>query len=277
MSGTTLQALSVALPSLYLLCAMLHGMAFAGERGQRTTLLRVWSLRITVLLHAGWFLTRSSIIEGFPVNDLASTASSVVFASAVLYGLLARSVKHAGSGGIVLGMMFLAQLMASAFGTLALQPREAPLGNPQLLHIVTMVLALAAVMISGVHGALYMLLLRSMKKREFGGRLSHLPDLELLARIMRGGALTGFLCITIGMNVGIYLAHREQLPGFGYRQGEVLLTMILWVHFGAIAFSRHIKGFNARRASLAASVGLAVLLLSSVLILFPTVVFHSKL
>ncbi|MFM7283396.1 MAG: cytochrome c biogenesis protein CcsA [Planctomycetia bacterium] len=274
---TALQALSVTLPSLYLLCAILHGMAFAGQRGARTTLLRVWSLRATIVLHAAWFLTRASLVNGFPVIDLASTASCVVFASALVYGILARSVQHAGSGGIVLGMMFIAQWMASAFGDMVPGPRPSALGNPQVLHITTMVLALAAVIVSGVHGALYMLLLKSMRKAEFGGRLSHLPDLELLARIMRGGALIGFLCITIGMNVGIYLAHREQLPGFGYRRGEVLLTMLLWVHFGAIAFSRHIKGFNARRASLAAGLGLAVLLLSLLLILFPAVVFHSRL
>lgn len=271
------QPLSVLLPSLYLLCAILHGMAFRGDRSARVQPLRVWCLRATVLLHALWFGVRAQLVSGFPVIDLASTVSAVVFASAVLYGLLARSVQHAGSGGIILGLMFVAQLLSSALGNMAPTPREQPLGNPQLLHIATMVLALAAVLVSGVHGALYLLLLRSMKRREFGGRLSHLPDLDLLARITRGGALTGFLCITIGMNVGIYLAHREQLPGFGYRRGEVLLTMLLWLHFGAIAFSGHIKGFNARRAALAASIGLAVLLLSSILILFPGVVFHSTL
>ncbi len=268
------QALCVLLPSLYLGCAILHGMAFAGERVQA---LRVWSLRATVLLHGLWFVARAQLVDGFPVIDLASTASSVVFASAVLYGTLARSVQHAGSGGIILGLMLLVQLLASALGTMNPKPRAIPLGNPQILHIVTMVLALAAVLVSGVHGSLYLLLLRSMKRREFGGLLAQLPDLELLARIMRGGALTGFVCITIGMNVGIYLAHREALPGFGYSRSEVLLTMALWLHFGAIAFSQHIKGFSARRASLAASVGLAILLLSSVLILFPEVVFHATL
>lgn len=272
-----LQPLIVLLPCGYLLSAMLHGIAFAGERGTAVATLRVWTLRSTIALHAVYFLMRGLQMHGFPINDLASSVSSIAFASALLYGGLARSVKHAGSGGIVLGLVFLAQLLASAFGTVQVEVRKEPLGNPQLLHILLMVLALAAVVISGVHGALYMLLLRSMKRREFGGRLSHLPDLELLARIMRGAALVGFVCLTIGMNVGIYLAHREALPGFAYRQGEVLLTMVLWLHFGAISFSRYIKGFNARRASLAASVGLGLLLLSSVLILFPGLVFHSTL
>lgn len=272
-----LQPLAVLLPCGYLLSAMLHGMAFAGERGAAVATVRVWTLRSTIALHALYFLVRASQMHGFPINDLASSVSAIAFASALLYGALARSVKHAGSGGIVLGLVFLAQLLASAFGSMEVEARKEPLGSPQLLHILLMVLALAAVVISGVHGALYMLLLRSMKRREFGGRLSHLPDLELLARIMRGAALVGFVCLTIGMNVGIYLAHREALPGFAYRQGEVLLTMVLWLHFGAISFSRYIKGFNARRASLAASVGLGLLLLSTVLILFPGLVFHSTL
>ena len=57
----------------------------------------------------------------------------------------------------------------------------------------------------------------------------------------------------------------------------MLLSILLWLHFGVIAFSRYVKGFNARRAALAATGGLIVLLLSLVLVLFPATSFHSGL
>jgi ABC-type uncharacterized transport system permease subunit len=120
-------------------------------------------------------------------------------------------------------------------------------------------------------------LFRLMKRRSFGAVFEHLPDLDLLARMTRGAALVGFLCLTIGMNLGIWLAHREQRPGFNYRETEVVLSIATWLYFGVIAFSSRIPGFTARRASMAAALGLSVLLLSTFLIFFPRLAFHSNL
>jgi hypothetical protein len=55
----------------------------------------------------------------------------------------------------------------------------------------------------------------------------------------------------------------------------VFLSLVLWIHFGVIAFSRFIRGFSARRAAFAATGGLIALLLSLLLILFPGMSFHS--
>ena len=63
----------------------------------------------------------------------------------------------------------------------------------------------------------------------------------------------------------------------GSSPAEVALSIVLWLHFGAIAFSGFIRGFNARRASLAAAVGLLVVLLSLALVLVPGVTFHGHL
>jgi hypothetical protein len=93
----------------------------------------------------------------------------------------------------------------------------------------------------------------------------------------RGAALVGFLCLTLGLNLGIYLAHRDRPSNFAYRDAEVLLSILIWLYFGVIAFSARIRGFTARRASLAAALGLGFLLLSTFLLFFPRLAFHSRL
>jgi ABC-type uncharacterized transport system permease subunit len=276
-----IQPLAVALPAGYLIAALLHGMAFGGERAPHVTAQRVWVLRLTLVVHILWFAALAQSLKSFPVVDIASTVSAVVLVSALLYGVLARSVKHAGSGGVVLGLAALLQLSASAFVNLHPLPRlaapTAPLGAAQIVHVSLSVVATASLLLSGVHGMLYLVLLRQMKRRNFGPMFEHLPDLELLASLTRGAALVGFVCLTIGMNLGIYLAHREQRPGFNYRETEVVLSILTWIYFGGIAFSKRIPGFNARRASFAAALGLAVLLLSTFLLFFPRLAFHSNL
>jgi ABC-type uncharacterized transport system permease subunit len=231
------------------------------------------------------FVLRAQALGHFPVSDVWSTLSAVALGAAALQTWISRASRsatpngevpsHAGTGGVVLGLVFVLQLIASAFAPIDVVPRSEGMGAFQILHVATSVLAAAALVLSGVHGILYLVLFREMRERRFGALFAHLPNLDVLARMTRSAALSGFLFLTIGLNVGIAIAHAEASPGFRYGTPEVLLSLVLWVHFGVIAFSRYIRGFSARRASFAAAGGLVALLLSLVLILFPGVSFHS--
>jgi len=269
---TAIQALTVLLPSAYLLAAILHGMAFGGDRAPQVDGPRRVVLRVTLVAHLVCFVLRALVLGHFPVSDVWSTPSA-----AREEGSTAPDVSYAGTGGVVLGLVSLLQLIASAFGPTEFAPRAGGMGTYQVLHVATSVLAAAALVLSGVHGILYLLLFRQMRARRFGPLFAHLPDLDVLARLTRSSALSGFLFLTVGVNVGIAMAHAEKSVGFRYAQPEVLLSIVLWIHFGVIAFSRHIRGFSARRASFAAAGGLVALLLSLVFIVFPGMSFHSRL
>jgi ABC-type transport system involved in cytochrome c biogenesis permease subunit len=286
-----LHALSVLLPPVYLLAAILHGMAFGGARAPQVAGPRRLVLFGTMLAHLLWFVLRAAALGHFPVSDLWSTLSAIALGTAALFALIARrrarksddqapsdlsrAEAYAGTGGIVLGLVFLLQLFASAFGPAEAVPRAGGMGPFQVLHAGTSALAAAALLLSGLHGILYLVLFRQMRARRFGILFAHLPDLDVLARMTRASALAGFVFLTVGMNVGIAMAHAENSQDFRYSNPEVLLSILLWVHFGVIAFSRHIPRFSARRASFAAAGGLVALLLSLVLILFPGLSFHS--
>jgi ABC-type uncharacterized transport system permease subunit len=272
-----LQALIVILPVGYMLAAILHGMAFAGPRAPQVGRLRRFVLRATLALHLAYFVLRDAALGHFPVSDLWSTVSAVGFSTALLYAGLARFMKHPGTGGIVLGLVFLVQVLASSFTATELVPHPGGMGIFQVLHVVTSVLAAAALVLSGVHGILYLVLFREMRERRFGALFDHLPNLDVLVRMTRGAALFGFIGLTVGLNLGIWIAHRDHLSGFAYRDPEVLLSLALWIHFGVIAFSAKIRGFGARRASFAAAGGLVALLLSLCLVFFPGISFHHGL
>jgi ABC-type uncharacterized transport system permease subunit len=274
---SALQVLTVLLPTLYLGCAVLHAMAFGGPRAPRVEGMRRGVTVALILVHAAWFVVYAGERQAFPIDDLASSLSAVVFSTLALQTALARWTKQPGSGGLVLALLFGAQLLASALTDIRALPQP---GTPTLIgivHVTTSVVALAALVLSGVHGLLYLVLLRQMRLRQFGALFAGLPDLDVLARMTRGAALLGFLGLAVGVNVGIGLAHRDHSSGFAYREAEVALSILLWLHFGAIAFSSRIRGFNARRASLAAAVGLLVVLLSLALVLVPGVTFHGHL
>jgi HemX protein len=280
---TAIQALSVLLPSGYVLAAILHGMAFGGAGAPQVAGLRRAVMTGTLLVHVAYFLLRAEALGHFPVSDVWSTLSAVALSAAALYVVVARvsrtpsTESSTGTGGVVLGLVFVLQTIASAFAPAEILARAGGMGPYQVLHVATSVLAAAALLLSGVHGILYLTLFHQMRERRFGPLFAHLPDLEVLARMTRSSALAGFVFLTIGMNVGIAMAHAEKSQGFHYSSPEVLLSIALWIHFGVIAFSRHIRGFSARRASFAAAGGLIALLLSLSLILLPGLSFHSHL
>jgi ABC-type uncharacterized transport system permease subunit len=273
----------VLLPSGYVLAAILHGMAFGGAGAPQVAGLRRAVMTGTLLVHVAFFLLRAEALGHFPVSDVWSTLSAVALSAAALYVVVAGVSRNPsaessmGTGGVVLGLVFLLQLIASAFAPPGIVPRAGGMGAFQVLHVATSALAAAALLLSGVHGMLYLTLFHQMRARRFGPLFAHLPDLEVLARMTRSSALAGFVFLTIGMNVGIAMAHAEKAQGFHYSSPEVLLSIALWIHFGVIAFSRHIRGFSARRASFAAAGGLIALLLSLSLILLPGLSFHSHL
>lgn len=275
MTSSLVQPLSVLLPVLYMLSAILHGMAFGGRRAPNVQKLRENLFRATLLIHitAGVVLWRH--VGHFPIDDTWSVLSAVALATALTYGWIARIVKHPGSGGIVLGVVFVMQLLASAFGDMRPPGYTAEVSTAGILHVTTSVVAASALLLSGLHGALYLTLFRELRRKQFGMLFNHLPDLSLLARMTRRSALSGFIFLAIGLNLGFFLAHRDHTIGFGYTDPHVLLTLFLWIHFGVVAFSGSIPGLSARRASLAASAGLVALVLALFVTLFPSITFHA--
>lgn len=260
-----LQLLAVLLPMGYLSAAIL----FLRARSERRENAARWTLRGVLALHFVYLLARGERIGEFPIVDLWTVFSAVAFSTALMWSIVARGEHHSGSGGIVLACTTLLQVVSSGLSDLEPAVRAKPLETMPIVHIAMSVVSISALVLSGIHGALYLTLFRQMRNRTFGILFERLPDLDLLARMTRRSALYGFLGLTVGLNLGIGLAHALNQPGFNYRHPEVLVSLLLWVHFGVVAFSRRIPGFGARRASFAAAGGLAVLLLSLLLVLLP--------
>jgi ABC-type uncharacterized transport system permease subunit len=273
-----LQALGVLLPAAWVSVSVLYGMHFGGELAPRSVALRRVLLALALALHAALLAVRALATGAFPVFDAWSTVSAVALGLALLHVAVSSRLPTVGSGAMIFGVVAALQLAASALGPFL--PAEAvgwP-GGYYVFHGVASVLAASALLLSGIHGALYLLLFRSMRQRHFGPLVQRLPSLATLATLTRRGALVGFVLLTVGVNVGIAWAHYGEVSqgqgvsGFEYSDPWVVAVLVLWLHFGAVAFSRRIPGFSAQRASFAAAAGLTVFVAASLLTLSAT--FH---
>lgn len=271
---SAIQALVVVLPLAYFATAILFGMAFAGARQPRAAPpARRLAFALTLTAHVALFALQVRAAGGFPHVTTWLLVSAVAATTALLFGAVSWRSEQETAGAIVLGLVGLLQLAASAFGPLV--PVVGAGTAFRYVHVGTSVVASAALILSGVYGSLHLLLYRQMRERHFGALFRELPNLELLAKMTRRSALAGFLFLTLGLNVGIWMAHRFATRGFQYEDPHVLLTLALWIHFGVISFSSWIRGFTARRTSFAAAAGLVTLLLLVLLMLVPSFTFHS--
>ncbi len=269
-----IQALKVVLPVAYFVAAFFHAMHFGGELAPRVHSVRRITLVLAVVLHVTLFATLWTAVGSFPAFDAWSTLSSVALGIALLYGATALGRGAIGEGAIVYGTVGLLQMLASAFMPLELPSAS---GHPltfNVFHAFTSMAAASALVLSGVNGVLFLVVYRRMKKASFGPLVRGLPSLNTLAILTRRAALGGFLLLSIGINFGIGWAHSQGVAGFGYTDPWVLAMLVLWLHFGLVAFSGRIPGLSAVRASYAATAGLSVFVLASLATLIPHVSFH---
>ena len=275
MADPLIQGLMVLLPSGYLVVALMYAMVFAGDSEPRFGRLRTPFLRVLSVLHLALFARHGLAVRGFPAFDAWLSVSAVAFATVVLFACVTWARPQPTVGALVLLVAGILQMVASMFGSMAPIVEGGASDATRALHVTTAALASAAVVLSGLYGFLYLLLLRQMKRQTFGAIFRQLPDLTQLATMTRRAALAGFVGLTVGVNVGIGMAHAKGTSGFHYADPTVLMTLGVWIHFGVIAFSARIRGLSAQRASLAAVAGLSVLLGVLFLAMVPGATFHA--
>jgi len=268
------QALAVTLPVLYFAAAFLYGMQFGGRRAPRVEQAGRVAAAVALGAHGTLLFVHAAASRAFPAFETWTNASAVAFGLALLYLFTRHRVEDEGAGALVYGVAGMLQLFASALGPLAPRASGPPLDGIYLSHAATSVFAASALLLSGLHGLLYLAVLRRMQGGNFGPIVAQLPDLRSLALLTRRAALAGFLLLTLGVNLGIGWAHATDTPGFGYTDPWVLAMIAPWLHFGLGAFSRAIPGFSAQRASFAATVGLTVFLAAGLVTLLPRASFH---
>ena len=259
-------ALSTLLPILYLVVTCLYGMEFGGPNAPRAAGVRRATSLLLLVVHGVFFALLWDLVGHFPVVDFWTTVSLLALAVLVVYLPVEGMAKAPSTGPFVLGFASLLQLLASCF---LLEVAPSTLGSSPFfaIHIATIVFAVAALLLSGFFGALYLVLLRQIRSRQFGVLFRRLPDLESLSRLNRASATIGFVLLTLGLNVGIGWAHSGAVEDFDYLDPKVLPVLLLWIVFGLIGSSRWLRFLSGRRAAIVA-VTAAMLLIFAVVVSF---------
>lgn len=190
-------------------------------------------LMMTLLVHLMTLVSRGIWISSCPVASRWEAFSLLAFFVLLLQAILERLRNDSSTSYFVCLLSFALQFISAVFileaGADAVPAPDAITS----LHAFAALLAVAAILIAGIHGILYLLLYREIKKGFFGRiyhRLSSLDSLAGLARISSGIA---FISLTVTVAIG----QRGIFNGAGasFSSPEwmgITLTVVIWVVYG---------------------------------------------
>jgi ABC-type uncharacterized transport system permease subunit len=117
------------------------------------------------------------------------------------------------------------------------------------LHIVLLLAAYAALVVSLLASLLYLIQERRLKSKSTGRRWLPALDtpLDTIDQIARKTLLFGLPCMTAGLLIGSVIAQEDYGAKY-FSDPKILLTFVLWLAYVAMIFIRRASGLRGRRA-----------------------------
>jgi ABC-type uncharacterized transport system permease subunit len=156
---------------------------------------------------------------------------------------------------------FLAPLALAVWAPgLVWQRAASPLqaGQPLLpLHISIALLGVAAFAVAAGVGAVYLVMERQMKGKQFGLLFARLPSLQTLDDLNRRLVLAGFIALSLTLVTGAFFARAP--PVWAWQSKEVG-AVIAWIVFAAVLNARIFAGWRGRRVAWLTMAGFCIVL-----------------
>jgi ABC-type uncharacterized transport system permease subunit len=220
-------------------------------------------LRAAVLLHLLYLISRGVAEQHLPLASVYDFLSATALSLAAVYLYVEMRQGIRTTGIFVLPLVFLIQMVASAYG------RVEPMSRLPLypiwfeLHTLAAVLGYGAFFVSAIYGVLFLLLYREIKLNRLSFFFNRMPPLETLGRMNMSAASAGLVLLAIAIFMGI---------GWGRLAGMNLLadpktwlTIGAWMILGFAVLAYHRLGWRGPRAVYASLAGFTTLLVSRVI------------
>ena len=218
-----------------------------------------WRRLVIPAAAGGLFFHFVSLTEmfaaGLPLLGGHNTQSALAFLLTSAFLLVFLRYRTAAPGVVLLPLTVLLTLAPAFRRASELQPLTHP--GWIFFHIALLLAAYAALLLSALASALYLIQERRLKEKR--PALRALPPLETADQIARKALLFGLPCMTAGLLVGSVVAEATVGPSF-FLDPTVLLSFALGAVYLGMIYMRRQAGLRGRRAVYLSSFVLVVVL-----------------
>lgn len=243
------------------LLAYLVGAAFAlkamVENRAGTDLAAVAATALGWVLHTVSLGAVCVVNQGWPLGSASENISFIAWSMvglAFLFAWRAQATSLAAFAIPLVALLTTVALMRSDDPEVLASLQLIPRGTWLWIHIALMLLAVAALAISGLVGFIYLLQERQLKSRRPGGLLTRLPSLEVCDRLGYRALAVAFTLLTAGLITGVV---NSMLPGQVQWSWDLTkgLALVIWIVNLALLYGRWAVGWRGRKAAYLAVAG----------------------
>jgi ABC-type uncharacterized transport system permease subunit len=252
------------MPAFWLRVALsLYGVgliyALAALWGGRQVLTRITmpAVGLGMTFHFVALLENAMLSHTWTPSSMHEMESLLAFLLVVLFFVIYARYKATAPGLAVFPLVFL--LTASAAFGATPSDRSVPLfvsAQWIYMHVALILFGYSALLFSFIASILYLLQERTLKSKTPGGFWSRLPALATIDEIGYKCLIWGFPFMTLGLIAGSILAEAR----FGskyFADPKVLLSILMWVVYTVLLYTRWSAGWRGRRAAYMATFAFA--------------------
>ncbi len=226
-----------------------------------------------LLMHLLLLIARGRMVEQAPWTTYYDTLSALAFVMTATYMIVELISRSPSTGLDLLPLPAILVTYACAFGPA--EPRAFPVSEhaPFVLHTVPAIGGIAAILVSGMYGLLYLRLERAMRQKRFGRLFERLPDLETLSRMNYAALVVGLVLVTAAIGWGATW-YGDLFEKIQLTEPKIMFTLIVWVILLFPVFGKLTRRWTDRATALTAVVSMSIVAISILVTLLPFVKFH---
>ena len=236
-------------------------------RDPRVGRLATAALGAGVLAHT--FLIGMQTVEAghAPLVGTSAAISAFVWLLGLSYLYVELSSDERAMGAFVAVLLVALDVIPALDPTVT--PRPPLLRSPLFtVHVVSMLFAYASFALAFVLGITYVLLFNEIKAKHLGFFYARLPSLQVLDRMNRRTVVFGWVCLTIGLIVGVvwaqYANSDPRVQAMSLQDPKIFVAVICWVVYSFELFAAPRIGWGGRRTAYLSAVGFLIVLLNFV-------------
>jgi HemX protein len=259
-----LPLLTTLLPVLYGLSAAGYARVYLAEpgvlEGTRGMSGGPILLRAAVVFHVLYLAARGFVEGHLPLTSAYDFLSATGFSLAVVYLYVETRQRIRTTGVFVIPLVFLLQIVASAYGasSASLKPPIKPIWFE--LHTLAAVLGYSAFVVSAIYGVLFLILYRDIKANRISFFYGRMPPLETLGRMNVSAAVAGLVLLALAIVMGMGWA---RMTGVAFASDpKTWLTIVAWLVLAFAVLAYYRLGWRGPRAVVASLAGFTTLVLS---------------
>jgi len=134
-----------------------------------------------------------------------------------------------------------------------------------IFHLVFSIIADATMLMAGVFSAVYLLQDKLLKEKKVATIWKRFPPLPMIDNIFANFLLIGFICMTLSMTTGTYLAAHYWGDDW-YIDPRQVWSFLMWLSTATLLFLRLALGFRGKKIATVVAITVVCILLGFILI-----------